>query len=172
MELGATLCSTTTPGCSECPISSQCRAYDICSTSESLQVSDFPLKVVKAKQRHEFAAVCVLEITKCEDLNLFKETKNETNFFLLSKRPKNGLLAGLWEFPSVLLAGEEVNSSKRRKAMDQYLECMFKLEMKKKGRIMLRKDVGEYIHIFSHIRLKMYIEWLVLYAKGLNASNS
>ncbi|RWR81476.1 adenine DNA glycosylase [Cinnamomum micranthum f. kanehirae] len=165
MELGATVCTPLSPSCSACPISDQCHAMSISRNCQTVQVTDFPMKVAKTKQRHDFAAVCVIEITDCKDPEFWK-AHSENTAFLLVKRPDEGLLAGLWEFPSVVLDGERVDATTRRKAMDQYLKKLFKIDIRKNGSLILREDVGEYVHIFTHIKLRMYVELLVLYLKG------
>ncbi|XP_077228875.1 adenine DNA glycosylase-like [Tasmannia lanceolata] len=165
MELGATICTPTSPSCSSCPISDQCQALSISRNSELVQVTDYPTKVAKVKQRHDFAAVCVIEITKDQVPNVLKAS-NKNNVFLLIKRPEKGLLAGLWEFPSVLLEKEENDLSLRREVIDQFLKESFKLDIREKNCVILREDIGEYVHIFTHIRLRMYVELLVLSLKG------
>ena len=105
--------------------------------------------------------VCVVELVGAETLN-----KNQSSSkFILVKRPEEGLLAGLWEFPSVLLDGEAVPLA-RREAMDRFLEKNLKIDIRKTCNIVLREDIGEFVHIFSHIRLKLYVELLVLQLKG------
>ncbi|XP_021762742.1 adenine DNA glycosylase-like [Chenopodium quinoa] len=160
MELGATICTPTSPSCSECPISAQCHALAL--SRQGGIVTDYPLKVVKAKQRNEFSAVCVLEVTESHNL---LENNQKSRHCLLVKRPDGGLLAGLWEFPSVLL-GQESETAIRRKAIDKYLKTSFNLDAKKTCKVLLREEVGEYVHIFSHIRLKMYVEYLVIHLNG------
>ncbi|XP_043696591.1 adenine DNA glycosylase [Telopea speciosissima] len=163
MELGATLCTPLSPSCSTCPVSGQCRALVISRTCESIKVTDYPVKVEKPKQRSDFSAVCVVEIAEGPETQEGAHSKN--NKFLLVKRPEEGLLAGLWEFPSVILDGQ-ADLATRRKAMDQYLKQSFKLDAKRNSCITLREDIGEYVHVFSHIRLRMYVELLVLNLKG------
>ncbi|XP_010930318.3 adenine DNA glycosylase [Elaeis guineensis] len=165
MELGATLCSTTNPACSTCPISDQCRAFLLSRNSETVRVTDYPTKVAKAKQRHDFAAVCVVQIVEGSDREVLKDS-NKKHAFLLVKRPEEGLLAGLWEFPSVLLDEERMDMGTRRKAMDKYLKKLFNVDVGRNCNVILREDIGEYVHVFSHIRLRMYIELLVLSMKG------
>ncbi|OVA06289.1 HhH-GPD domain [Macleaya cordata] len=160
MELGAIICTPTSPSCSACPISEQCHAFSLSRNSQRVQVTDYPVKVVKPKQRHDFCAVCVVEIL--EDQKATCSSRN--NGFLLVKRPDEGLLAGLWEFPSVLLDGE-ADLAMRRKATDQFLKKSFNLDTDSCG-IILREDVGECVHIFTHIRLRMYVELLILNPKG------
>ncbi|KAK4492147.1 hypothetical protein RD792_002944 [Penstemon davidsonii] len=157
MELGATLCSVTSPSCSTCPISFQCQALSLSTNHESVQVTDYPMKVAKAKQRRDFSAVSVVEIVEEESLSDAR--------YLLVKRPDEGLLAGLWEFPSVLLEGE-ADLASRRKAIDSFLEESFGLELNNSCKVILREEVGVYVHVFSHIRLKMHVELLSLHLKG------
>ncbi|KAF8768552.1 hypothetical protein HU200_007507 [Digitaria exilis] len=119
MELGATLCSKTKPGCSGCPVSSHCQALALSMENSSVQVTDYPRVVPKAKPRRDFAAVCVVQIAE----GLGKEvtdTKDNGDIFLLIKRPEEGLLAGLWEFPLVLVDEGKTDSQNRRKAMDNF----------------------------------------------------
>ncbi|KAF5201225.1 Adenine dna glycosylase [Thalictrum thalictroides] len=164
MELGATICTPSTPSCSTCPISGQCRAFSLCRTNTSVCVTDYPTKVPKTKQRLEFCAVCVVEILNNQGPKTQQGAQRD-NVFLVVKRPEEGLLAGLWEFPSVLMDGE-ADLTMRREAMDCYLKTSFKLDTKKKHCILSRNYVGECLHIFSHIRLRMYVELLVLQLKG------
>lgn len=161
MELGATICSVAAPSCSQCPISLQCQALSLSMNQESVKVTDYPTKVVKAKPRHDFSAVSVVEIVE-EDEGPQSDSK-----YLLVKRPEEGLLAGLWEFPSVLLEGE-ADLTSRRKAIDNFLKQSFGLDVRKSCKIVSREEVGLYVHIFSHIRLKMYIELLTLRVTGLS----
>lgn len=163
MELGATVCTPLSPSCSVCPISTQCRALSLSRDNESVLVTDYPIKVVKAKQRREFAAVSVVEILEGQDT---KDLQSNTKF-LLVKRADEGLLAGLWEFPSVPLDGE-TDLTIRRKATNEFLKSSFNLVPGKSCSIVLREEVGKYVHVFSHIRLKMYIELIVLQLKGQN----
>ncbi|XP_020584672.1 adenine DNA glycosylase [Phalaenopsis equestris] len=171
MELGATLCSSTNPTCSKCPVFDQCRAFLLSKKSEKLKVTDYPTKVAKTKQRQNFAAVSVVEIAEFDEQVL--NYNGQKSVFLLVKRPENGLLAGLWEFPSVILDEGSMNQCMRRKEIDNYLKKFFELDVGENCRVMLRKDVGEYIHVFSHIRLQMYVELLVLTLKeGFTQLNS
>ncbi|KAL2470828.1 A/G-specific adenine DNA glycosylase [Abeliophyllum distichum] len=158
MELGATVCTPLGPSCSACPISHQCRAVLLSTKDKSVQVTHYPMKVVKAKQRRDFSAVSVVEIVEVDG-------SRSDSRFLLIKRPDNGLLAGLWEFPSVLLEGE-TDLASRRKAINNFLKESFGLDIRKSCKIVLREEVGEYVHVFSHIRLKMCIELLILNLKG------
>ena len=161
MELGATLCSVSKPSCSSCPISSQCRAYSHFLENGSIPVTEYPTKVVKAKPKLDFCCVCVLEI-------LIQENNRSGGRFVLVKRPEEGLLAGLWEFPSVIL-DKEASVAARRKAINLYLKEAFHLEPKETCTVVSRKELGEFVHIFTHIRRKIYVELLVVQLTGLSS---
>ncbi|KAK6259641.1 hypothetical protein SCA6_014115 [Theobroma cacao] len=162
MELGATLCTPLNPSCSSCPVSSQCCALYNSKNDESVVVTRYPTKVVKAKQRQDFSTVCVVEISGSQ--GTLHQSQPDSRF-LLVKRPDEGLLAGLWEFPSVTL-DEEADLAMRRKLIDQLLKKSFKLNPPKNCSIISRVLVGEFVHVFSHIRRKIYVELLVLHLKG------
>ncbi|KAK8532396.1 hypothetical protein V6N13_131726 [Hibiscus sabdariffa] len=163
MELGATLCIPLNPNCTSCPVSSQCRALCNSRNDESVMVTDYPMKVVKAKQRNDFSTVCVVEISAASG-DRSQQSKFDSRF-LLVKRPDEGLLAGLWEFPCVTL-DEEADLSMRRKLIDKLLKKSFKLDPPKNCSIISRELVGEFVHVFSHIRRKIYVELLALHLKG------
>ena len=81
MELGATVCAPNgPPACDRCPASAFCRAKAN-GTAETL-----PVKTKKKPRRVEDRTVFLF----------LREGK-----IALRKRPKSGLLAGLWEFPNV-----------------------------------------------------------------------
>ena len=81
MELGATVCGPNRkPDCEHCP----CR--DFCIARKEGTAETLPVKNPKRGRRTEEMTVFIL---RCEDK------------YALRKRPYNGLLAGLWEFPHV-----------------------------------------------------------------------
>ncbi|XP_027906476.1 adenine DNA glycosylase isoform X1 [Vigna unguiculata] len=162
MELGATVCTPLNPSCSSCPASEFCQALSNTKHDSAVAVTDYPVKGLKIKQRCDFSAVCVVELLGAESL---LDKNKSISKFILVKRPEEGLLAGLWEFPSVLLDGETVPST-RREAMNRFLKANFKIDVRNTCNIVLREDIGEFVHIFSHIRLKLYVELLVLQSKG------
>jgi A/G-specific adenine glycosylase len=85
-------------------------------------VTDYPMKVLKPKPREEFAAVCVVEMSPENVTENFLCIRSERNLFLLVKRPQQGLLAGLWEFSSILNSGFNLSLNERKANMDQYLK--------------------------------------------------
>lgn len=80
IELGATVCKPRTPDCARCPLAGGCRAR-LTGRAEQL-----PLPQKRQPKPVEYLTVLVLEDA---DRRLFR----------VRKRPSEGLLGGLWEFP-------------------------------------------------------------------------
>lgn len=82
MELGALICIPNgTPKCSACPVADLCLAHQ-----RGLQ-SCLPVKKKKKERKTEFRTVLI-----------FLNGRGEC---LIQKREERGLLAGMWEFPSI-----------------------------------------------------------------------
>ena len=79
MDLGATLCTRSRPGCVMCPFQEDCKAL------KTGKVSDLPGK--KPKKALPVKDTMMLVIT------------NSTREVLLQRRPSSGLWGGLWSFP-------------------------------------------------------------------------
>lgn len=170
MELGATVCTPKRPNCTSCPVQELCIAKrqteadqdttsianyfspkESCkSTKEvivpdieclpdcniclrkgdwdgSLGVQNYPRKAAKIKVREQTNTVIVLKHTDGQ--------------MLLLQRPKSGLLANLWEFPSF--------SYENNEALTKQLSKFFSLSKKAANSC---NYVGEILHVFSHIR--------------------
>ena len=84
MELGATVCLPSSARCLLCPLSALCCAHqEGCTQQYPVKA---PKKARQIQQRTLFAILC---------------RTAEGTFTLLHRRPDSGLLAGLWEIPSV-----------------------------------------------------------------------
>lgn len=80
MELGALICVPNgSPSCSECPVSGMCTAH------LQSQTGVLPVKAQKKARRVEKKTVLLIE---------------NGGSYLIRRRKEEGLLAGLWEFPS------------------------------------------------------------------------
>ncbi|CAM9426922.1 unnamed protein product, partial [Chrysoparadoxa australica] len=177
MELGATLCRTQTPRCGECPLRTACKTSklaemggeaeaeaavpgcSVCATGKGvslpIQVGSFPLKAPKVKAREQLINVTV--ITKRKD-------KDKDTEFLMVRRPPKGLLAGQWEFPSVMLNENEAPedfplSERRKKTVEVMAELRVAVGLKD-----LKKatSLGRVVHVFSHLRHTMLVESVAL----------
>jgi A/G-specific adenine glycosylase len=85
MELGALICVPRAPRCEECPLASECMALDRGTVAER--------PPSRARKAIPEAAMVVL-------VAVVREPGGETRL-LLRRRPDEGLLAGMWEFPGV-----------------------------------------------------------------------
>nr|XP_019604934.1 PREDICTED: adenine DNA glycosylase isoform X4 [Rhinolophus sinicus] len=179
MELGATVCTPQRPLCSQCPVQSLCRAHQrvereqlltsqslpgsldveecapntgqcqLCAPptepwDQTLGVANFPRKASRRPPREECSAICVLEQPRAlGDARI-----------LLVQRPNSGLLAGLWEFPSVTAAP---SGQCQRKALLQELRSWA-------GPLPASRlqHLGQVVHTFSHIKLTYQVYGLAL----------
>ncbi len=93
MELGALICTPSRPQCLTCPVEAHCRAY------EQGKTDVLPVKSKKKKAKNHFIVTAVIT--------------NHLGEVLIEKRPEKGLLAGLWQFPSLTVddaANQQVES--------------------------------------------------------------
>ena len=79
MDLGALVCTRTSPACGNCPVNADCSAY-LSETVDSIPAPK-PKKPVPSKRLH---------------LLVFQD---ETGRVLLERRPPAGIWGGLWSFP-------------------------------------------------------------------------
>ncbi len=122
MELGALICTPTSPSCLLCPVREHCQAFE-----EGVQ-TELPIKSKKkaARKLNMTAAVLFTEDDKV----------------VIHKRPSKGLLANLWEFPNF----EVGTSSSGRKQLLDLIEEEYKVECSLKAGVVTKIQ-----HIFSHI---------------------
>lgn len=126
MELGETVCLPyAAPECGRCPLA------DLCEASRLGCAGELPVRSPKKERRVEHR--CVLVVLRQE---------KGMRQVLLAKRPAQGLLAGLWELPS--LEGSPSGEDVRRYAASWL-----------GGRIKRLQPLGPARHLFSHIEWKM-----------------
>ena len=78
MDLGATICTPKSPDCDHCPVADACQARALGVVDE---------RPVKPPRR------------KVPSLTVTAAVIRRNGRVLLAKRPPEGLLGGLWEFP-------------------------------------------------------------------------
>ncbi len=122
MELGALICTPTSPACLLCPVREHCQAFE-----EGVQ-HELPVKTKKNKTRNVQLAAAILV--------------DDSGRIMIHKRPSTGLLANLWEFPNVELKhpleGEQ-----------DYVEQLFNTSLGLN--IQLGRIIGQVEHVFSHL---------------------
>ncbi|GAK13467.1 A/G-specific adenine glycosylase [Geomicrobium sp. JCM 19039] len=115
MELGALVCKPRNPDCTVCPVATECRAL------QTGTVHELPVKAKKAKPRQSGIHSAILV--------------DENDRVLIEKRPSTGLLADLWQFPSV----------EEEKSLSAFLEERYGLKPQ------LQKEEETFRHVFSHL---------------------
>jgi A/G-specific adenine glycosylase len=115
MDIGATICSPRRPKCANCPISAYCSAYAN-GTQEN-----FPVKTKKLKQKNVYYQAFAVK---------------SADKYLMTQRPKNGLLADMWTFPMIEV---EKNAG-------------VKLPSNLRGQVVKFDEIGEITHVFSHLK--------------------
>ena len=123
MELGALICTPTSPACLLCPVREHCHAF-----AEGVQ-SELPVKTRKKSTKHVDILAAVL--------------KNDKEQFLIRKRPEKGLLANLWEFPNLEESAVYIQA---RSALTAYLNTEFKAEVKLETGSFVKVN-----HVFTHL---------------------
>lgn len=204
MELGATVCLPKNPLCTKCPVKHYCAAYkqviefdnknkahllkgneiepknikSICDIENchdilcfskndewdsSLGVCNYPRKPKKKASKVQYCAVAFIQTDKSHDA-----------YILLKKRPENGLLAGLWEFPTKELTGlskdklqiiGDLNGVQLPESIKESVSLTndsLLSSLPKVGNVSKRSFVGCVPHIFSHINMTYLVEQIFL----------
>ena len=83
MDLGATVCKRSSPNCENCPLNSDCKAF------QQNLVVELPTKKAKKAlpvREKRFLIIC-----------------NEYGEYLMEKRPPSGIWGGLWSLPEMAM---------------------------------------------------------------------
>lgn len=158
MDLGATICTPTSPKCEACPLAAYCLAYQM-DESEKYPIKSKKTKVIP----HYYLALAM---------------QDAEGRWYLEQRPTTGLLANFWTFPLVTLDKKSYTRFKQqwedaqtRDAGEQILELVAEDEpslveylTEEVANVIWQKEaVGEIQHVFSHQK------WHVLIAYGYQA---
>ncbi|XP_018429224.1 PREDICTED: adenine DNA glycosylase-like, partial [Nanorana parkeri] len=137
-------CSLAAPSCPLCIPS--CDAWD-----DALGVANFPRKSAKKPSRLERTLTCVVE----------RRGQPGEAEYLLVQRPQTGLLAGMWEFPSMLLE-EDRTEKERADILCRRLQEFIGHQMSGEE----LQLVGELVHILSHIHQTYLVYFLSVDSAG------
>jgi A/G-specific adenine glycosylase len=165
MELGATVCTKSNPDCMRCPVNSICHALKESKSKKIIEqdkcqyctfygptktVTKYPIQKQK-KEKKELKTIVTI---------LVNESGGES-YYLIIQRPKKGLLASFWEFPSVdLESDDKITKNFHSKKMKKYLKT--KSITWEDTDIQKSKEIGSTSHIYTHIKQEYTIQYLRL----------
>lgn len=126
MELGAQVCTFQAPQCGGCPV----RRY--CAALKAGTVSQRPVRAAKPQIPHHTVVVGAIK---------------RRGHYLLGKRPSEGLLGGLWEFPGgKVQEGEDLIAALHREIREE-------LDIE----IIPQKHIATVHHAYSHFRVTVHV---------------
>ena len=125
MDLGSMLCFSANPKCDYCPIQSECLAF-----SRNTQ-KDIPVGTKRIKKPH---------------FNVVAGIIKKNGKLLIGKRPANGLLGGMWEFPGGKIEDGEDHQMALRRELEEELGID----------VILREVFGEYKHAYTHFSVTVF----------------
>lgn len=125
MDLGATICTPRTPACERCPLSGLCQAHAL-----NLQ-AERPVSVKRAPIPHHIVTAAVLR---------------RGGRVMITQRPPDGLLGGLWEFPGGKLESGETLAASLQREIGEELGVQ----------IEVNHAIGVYRHAYTHFRVTLH----------------
>ncbi|MDQ1351346.1 MAG: Adenine glycosylase [Acidobacteriota bacterium] len=124
MELGALVCTPQKPQCQSCPLNEQCTAF----TNNTIEC--YPYKSPTGKVPEYRVSIGII----------FKEDK-----FYIQKRPSEGHLGGLWEFPGGKAAADETPEQTLFRECKEELDC----------EVEILQPLPLVRHAYSHFKIQM-----------------
>jgi len=126
MELGALVCTPASPGCTLCPLLRCCAAH------RGGAVASYPRRVASRPVPEAQIAVGVV----------FKNGR-----VLITRRPAQGLLGGLWEFPG----------GKLRKGETPAAACVREIKEEVNLDVTIAELLAQVRHAYSHLRIHLHV---------------
>jgi len=125
MDLGSAVCLKNAPKCNDCPLAWECLSFKAGSQDQ------LPVKKAKPKKPHYRVVAAIIE-------------KNQK--VLITKRPANGLLGGLWEFPGGKVEKGETDAFALSRELNEELGI----------RTETLDAFGKYQHAYTHFSVTVY----------------
>lgn len=126
MELGRRICTPRRPRCALCPLRDQCEAHRLGIQEQR------PLRSPRRQTPHYDVAAAVI--------------RREDGRILITQRPPNGLLGGLWEFPGG-----------KRRADETLQDCLRREIREELGmEIAVGAPIAVVKHAYTHFRITLH----------------
>ena len=123
MDLGSLICLPVEPKCKDCPVANYCDALK--NKTQAIR------PVLKTKKNIPLYQVVAAAI------------QDDSGNYLLAKRPKGGMLPGLWEFPGGKLEAGEDDSTALKREIREELDTGVRV-----GAL-----IGSYRHAYTHFKV-------------------
>ena len=130
MDLGATICIPKNPRCLICPLMKICQARQ--NGTQTLRPVKSPKKAVP---HHVHAAGVIFR-----DGNV-----------LLARRPSEGLLGGMWEFPNGRVTGDPLEG------LAEALKMGYNIRLRKSRRLLSQEPFAIVHHGYTHFGVSVYV---------------
>ena len=125
MDLGATVCTPRRPLCADCPLQSVCEAF-------ALGLQELrPVKNARPPVPHYTVTAAVI---------------HRDGLVLIARRPPEGLLGGLWEFPG--------GKQEKGESLPQALQREIQEELG--TQIEVGQELGVYHHAYTHFKVTLH----------------
>ena len=125
MELGALICTPRQPHCDECPLNTACKAFSLGVQGER------PVILSKPPLPHHIVTAAIIQ----------KDQR-----VLIARRPTEGLLGGMWEFPGGKVEyGEDLETGLKREICEEL-----------GSEIKVGLPFGVYQHAYTHFRVTLH----------------
>lgn len=126
MELGATVCTPKNPQCTICPLKTSCLAF------AADRQQELPYAKPKPKLPHYQIAIALIF--------------DAEGRILIDRRPEDGLLGGLWEFPG---GKQEPNESLEETCSREVMEELG-------VRVQIGEKIAQVDHAYTHFKITMH----------------
>jgi A/G-specific adenine glycosylase len=130
MDLGATICIPKNPRCLICPLMKICQARQ--NGTQNLR----PVKSPKKAVPHHTHAAGVI---------------TQDDQVLLARRPSEGLLGGMWEFPNGRVTGDPLAG------LADALKKGYNLRLRKSRKALHQEPVAIVDHGYTHFTVSVYV---------------
>jgi len=140
MDLGRVICLPRSPDCPMCPLNQVCQAW------KAKDVAKYPVKPNSKKIPHYHIAIGLIR---------------RGGDFLIQKRPENGLLGGLWEFPGGKIEADESG------------EAALLREIKEETGLDVKpgEKIGTIQHAYTHFKITL-TAWFCDWTQGEAQTNA
>jgi A/G-specific adenine glycosylase len=132
MDLGRVICTPRNPNCGQCPLSL------ICLARQTGDMEDYP---VKPRRKH------------IPHYNIVVGLIRRDEKILIQRRPENGLLGGLWEFPGGKIEEGESGDNALLREIKEETELD----------VSLGQEIGTIQHAYTHFKITLtawFCDWI------------